>query len=491
MRMRERVMQPDILLCAGGLLLIAALFLSVSARNPPGFYRDESSIAYNAATLAAHGRDEYNAHFPLFIRSFGDYKSPVYVYLLAAVFRITGPSTQVARSFSAVVGLGAIAVLFALALAVTKRRLLSLAVALAAGLSPWIFEVTRLVFEVALEPLLIALLLIVLYRAPEVRWRTREAVSVGVLLAAIAYTYQAGKVLAVLYAIGIAAIYGKRQPRAVALALGIVAVALGLLVPYQARHPGALSARVDAVGYIHAGATWWKVPAIFVKRYLIDVNLWTWAAHGDPNARHHVPGAGSIFFTATVVALVGLVIVARRRRSSPWWRFVIFGAFTSAVPTALTVDPTHSLRTIALPVFLAALTIPGLEWIFDLRNVLARALVVAVLGVGFTVEAIHWQVIYRRDGPNRAEALEVGFPDAFGGALRHGGTIFAQRSDHTAYIDSLLYGLLAGRARSSIVILDPGQRPPPGSVVMGRTGECPNCTRLAQAGGFESYVAPG
>ena len=75
------------------LLLIAIVFLHVDARNPPGFYRDESAIAYNAYTLSTSLKDEYGARLPLFIRSFGDYKSPLYVYLLAAVFRITGPST--------------------------------------------------------------------------------------------------------------------------------------------------------------------------------------------------------------------------------------------------------------------------------------------------------------------------------------------------------------------------------------------------------------
>jgi len=491
MRLGSRALQPHLLIVLGLLLLVSALFLTVSPRNPPGFNHDESAIAYNAAALAADGRDEYGARFPLFIKSFGDYKSPVYVYALAAVFKVTGPSTAVARTFSAVLGLAAILTLFGLALLVTKRTVLSLAVTLGAGLSPWLFEVSRLVFEVALEPLLIAGLLVALYRVSADRWRVADAVAIGVLLAAISYTYQAGKLLAVLYAIGIAAFYGRRQPKGVALALGLFGVTLAPLLAYNARHPGALSARFAPLTYIHHGMSWWTIASEFVKHYLSNMNLWEWAAHGDPNARHHVPGTGSIFFVTTVIALVGVVVVALRHRSNAWWRFVIFGALISAVPSSLTAGLTHSLGMIALPVFLAVLTIPALEWIASMQNVAVRSVVVAVLVLGFSAEAVRWQTVYHRDGPDRADQFEAGFKGAFDGALRHGGTIYARRSDHGSYIGSLLFGLLAGRPRYSIVVLEDGQQPPPNATVVGRPEDCPECTVLTASGEFESYLTPG
>lgn len=490
MRLGSRALQPQALIVIGLLLLISAIFLTVSPRNPPGFNHDEMAITYNAATLAAHGRDEYGARFPLFIRSFGDYKSPVYVYALAGIFTVTGPSTAVARTFSAVLGLAAILALFVLALLVTRRPLLSLAVTLGAGLSPWLFEISRLVFEVALEPLLIAGLLIALYRVSAERWRVADAVAIGLLLAAIAYAYQAGKLLAVLYAIGIAAFYGRRQPKRVALALGLFGLALGPLLPYNARHPGALSARFSPLTYIHHGMSWWTIAWEFVKHYFLNMNLWEWVTRGDPNARHHVPGTGSLFFVTTAIALVGVVVVVQRHRSSPWWRFVILGALTSAVPSSLTTGLNHSLGLIALPIFLAVLTIPGLEWITSMRNVTLRVAVVSVLALGFSAEAVRWQVIYHRDGPKRADVFEAGFEDAFAGAVRHGGTIYARRSDHGAYIGSLLFGLLDGRPRSSIVILEDGQNIPRGAVVMGRPGECVGCTVLGSSGKFQSYMRP-
>jgi hypothetical protein len=491
MRLGSRVLQPQTLIVLGLLLFVSALFLTVSPRNPPGFNHDEMAIAYNAATLAASGRDEYGARFPLFIKSFGDYKSPVYVYGLAAVFTVTGPSPAVARTFSAVLGLAAILTLFGLALLVTKQVSLSLAVTLGAGLAPWLFEISRLVFEVALEPLLISLLLVALYRVSAETWRKSDAVAIGVLLAAISYAYQAGKLLSVLYGIGIALFYGRRQPKRVMLALCVFGLALVPLLPYNARHPGALSARFVGLTYVHHGMSWWAIVSTFVKHYLLNMNLWEWVVRGDPNARHHVPGTGSLFFVTTALALVGLSVVVRQRRSSPWWRFIVFGALTSGVPSSLTTGLNHSLGLIALPVFMAVLTIPALEWITSLRNVALRSAVAAILVLGFSAEATRWQVVYHRDGPKRTDQFEAGFKDAFDGALRHGGTIYARRSDHGAYIGSLLYGLLAGRPRSSIVILEDGQGPPPGATVMGRPGECVGCVVLGSSGEFQSYIRPG
>ncbi len=86
-------------------LLVALLYFYDVPKNPVGFFVDEASIAYNAHTIAQSGRDEYGHAFPLYFRAFGEYKSPVYIYILSLVFRVTGPSGLVARVVSAIAGL--------------------------------------------------------------------------------------------------------------------------------------------------------------------------------------------------------------------------------------------------------------------------------------------------------------------------------------------------------------------------------------------------
>src|ERR1700749_196661 len=90
------------------LLLLAAVgvasYAAGAPENPPGFFIDESSVAYNAQLIAETRRDERGESWPLYFRAFGDYKNPVYVYLLAAVFGGTGPSGLAARLLSARLG---------------------------------------------------------------------------------------------------------------------------------------------------------------------------------------------------------------------------------------------------------------------------------------------------------------------------------------------------------------------------------------------------
>ena len=108
-----------LLICAVALLLLSYLYQV--PKNPPGFYIDESSISYNAYTIATTGQDEYGESWPLYFRAFGEYKNPVYIYLLAVLFRIFGPSIMVARLLSASLGILAIGLLLLLAFRLSRR----------------------------------------------------------------------------------------------------------------------------------------------------------------------------------------------------------------------------------------------------------------------------------------------------------------------------------------------------------------------------------
>ena len=109
--MRSIVQRPALLVGLAAILAVVAFQLWITPSNPPGFFRDEAAIAYNAHTIASEGRDEYEARFPLYFSSFLDYKSPLFIYGLAAVFLVTGADREVARGFAAVCGLSAVLML--------------------------------------------------------------------------------------------------------------------------------------------------------------------------------------------------------------------------------------------------------------------------------------------------------------------------------------------------------------------------------------------
>jgi len=136
----------------GALLVLAGILFSANASgNPPGFYIDESSIAYNAHLIATTSQDEHGISNPLFFRAFGDYKNPSYIYLLATIFRVTGPSIRVARLFSATLGVFTVLALALLAARLSKNWRVGFAIGLTALLTPWLFELGRIVLAACLR----------------------------------------------------------------------------------------------------------------------------------------------------------------------------------------------------------------------------------------------------------------------------------------------------------------------------------------------------
>ncbi len=309
------------------------------------------------------------------------------------------------------------------------------------------------------------------------------------LLAAQVYTYQAGRIFAPLFALGLLFFHRGRR-REIATIWGVF---VALLIPigvYWFVHPGALQARYNVVTWIHGGMTPWEFAWQLVRHYADNMNPWDWLVRGDYVERHHVPGDGSLFWVEIGLAVAGAVIVLLRRRSDPWWRFVLFGVVVSPLAASLTIGAIMTLRMITLPVLLPVLAIPALEAVAALRPRALRAVTISALLVVFAFEAIHWQVVFHRNGPGRLDPFEQQIHSVIEAAFRHGGTVYAYRDFHAAYVDSLFYGAVAGRSPSSIVILEPGAPAPPGALVVGYTDECPKCKIVSTNAGFQAFITP-
>src|SRR4051794_6925677 len=121
-------------------VLAAGLYYWRVPGDPPGFSIDESSISYNAYTISQSGCDEYGNSWPLFFRAFGEYKNPTVIYILAGLFRITGPSIVAARALSATFGVLTGLLLGVLTWKITRRWVTTAVVIIAALLTPWLFE---------------------------------------------------------------------------------------------------------------------------------------------------------------------------------------------------------------------------------------------------------------------------------------------------------------------------------------------------------------
>jgi hypothetical protein len=514
------------LIWTAGLALLFVLYTSGLKRNPPGFYLDESALAYNSYLVAHTGAGETGPRFPLFFQYYSigsaQYADCVQVYLLALVFRFLPPSIFLARLFSALWIFGACLLLGLLARRISGRRTIGVIVAIAALLTPWFFEGRGLVLEQQFVPMALALFLLALHRVQEKEsWKWRDAGMLAATLAVVTYSYTSAWVLGPLLAFALLFFATSRQRWVGVIKTGLLyGITLVPLFLFDRSHPGLLAKRLNDISYIKPGVPWSEVVPQFVKRYLEDQSLNGLLVTGDVYPRHHVPGSGgALFFATLILAIMGLVIILARRRRDPWWRFVLCGPVLAVVPGAISNFPFHEMRLMAYPVFLLLLTVPALEWLLarepspvplpssepgqppgEDRPIgpgvvdgavprRTRLLILCVLLALTAFEAYRFQTVFRSEGRKRAFEFDATYKDAYTAATRQPGRpIYLEDGKWgPAYIHAFWYATVEKRPTSEFVHLVPGAKPPSGKVVISTAENCQGCQTILRSGVYHVY----
>jgi len=350
-----------------------------------------------------------------------------YVYLLAALFFVFPPSIVLARGLSATLGFSTGVLLGLLATKISHRKSIGIMVALTTMLTPWLFEISRIVLEQVVYQLVLVLFLLALYRAHKhPRWSMLDGALLAHTLALVTYTYATGKLLGPAFAFGLLFFATtRRRLMDVIKTWAMFALTLIPLVVFNMHHPGALQARFHELTYVTPQSTIRQIAVEFTPRYLTNLNVIRWVYIGDANPRHHVPGAMGSLLGATVVVALSCPCP---RVAHPWWCYILFGLALSLAPGALTRDNFHA-REIAFAIFLIVLNIPTLEWFLESegnRNqgrregdgwaAAGRPALSLALMVCTVVQAAYFQMKFRQEGPKRGYAFESDFAPVFAAA---------------------------------------------------------------------------
>lgn len=482
-------------------LIVFSAFIQFAAlrTNPPGFFLDESSIAYNAHTLSISGRDEHGESWPLFFRAFGEFKNPVYIYLLAAVFRVTGPSTLSARAMSATAGLATILLLGVLAFKITQSHMTGLLFALMVLFTPWTFELSRLVLEVAIYPLTVALFLLTVWHAArKPKWSIAQICGLAATLALLTYTYSIGRLLAPLLAVGLIVFATRRRLPGIILTWFAFSITLLPLLVFQMNHPGALTGRFHFVGYLRPESTWINLGLEFMGHFLANLNPWRLfvTESSKTNELVHVSGPPAMLTVAAVLVIAGLVLLIKRRRFDAWWLFVFYGLIVSLIPASLTTDDFHMLRLAPLPVFLLAATIPALQWLTETNGSARRAALIVTLLLAATQGAFfQWRYHANAHTPRRLHTFDADYPaKILPTALNNAGSqpvYLADNSARPAYVQALWQATLQGIPVDKFISLGFDKPAPEGAVVITTEERCLRCLVLAESEPYTTYIAVG
>lgn len=132
--------------------------------SPPCFNSDEAAFAYNAYSILKTGKDEYGTTLPLRLKSFGDFKMPLYSYLSVPFIAVFGLNEWGARSLNVFLSLLFPLVVFLLAQELFQKKSVSLLAAFLSASSLGLHIVVRHAHEAYLAAFLTTITLFFLIK---------------------------------------------------------------------------------------------------------------------------------------------------------------------------------------------------------------------------------------------------------------------------------------------------------------------------------------
>lgn len=144
-------------------LLALVLRFFQLGKAPLAMNRDEPAIGYNAYSILKTGRDEWGKRFPLSFKSFGDYKSPLYIYLTVFPVAFFDLNEFSVRFISALSGSLTVLVIYLLTKELfvknSNSNYLPITASLLLAISPWHIFFSRFSYEANLALFFNALIL--------------------------------------------------------------------------------------------------------------------------------------------------------------------------------------------------------------------------------------------------------------------------------------------------------------------------------------------
>ena len=387
-----------------GIILIAT-FLRVYRLTdfPPALFLDE---AFNATDVLRVLRTPSH---PIFFEA-NTGREPLMLYLEALGAWLWGLRDWALRIFPAMIGILTVPMLYRLGASLyvdeSRGKIIGALAAAMLAVSFWHLHLSRLLLRVIAYALLSTLTVWLFWRAWRSR-RLRDFAWSGVALGATLYTYLSARVFPFVFiAFGLIVIlldlFQRRASfdwRRGLLGIAVMLIVAGVLfIPlgiYFLQHPGSFFLRASYVSIFSGDAQ-----GLASLPYTITQTIRMFIDQGDTNPRHNLPGQPALNPAGTLGFWIGLGIALALFKSKPVYVLLLLWLGVNLVPTMLSVDNPHFLRTLgALPPALV-LAADGLTWLWQriTRRWNPRWLVIGMTVVGGIVTGNDYFNIW---GPNR------------------------------------------------------------------------------------------
>ena len=366
--------------------LVFVLLLAFSLRfyqlgeNPPHLNWDEAALGYNAYSILKTGRDEYGIKFPLYLRSFDDYKPPMYVYLTIPSVAIFGLNDWAVRLPSALLGTLTVAMMYFLVKEISDNSKLAILSMFFLAISPWHLQFSRVAFEANIALFFTVFGVWMFLKGIK---KAKFLILSVIFCSFTLYSYHSPRVFIPLLGLGLAFLFRKKIFKAWKYCL--LAVIMGMviclpLVKIMASTEGQMRIRGTSIfahpiklldqssertnkdrlqGFLLAGFFHNRRLAYFktaLDGYLLHFNLNWLFLKGDIN-RHHAPEVGLLYLWELPFVLAGIYFLIKKKPK--FYQIIFLWLFLAPVPAAPTLQLPHAVRALNMVIPLHIFTASG------------------------------------------------------------------------------------------------------------------------------------
>lgn len=425
---------------------------------PYGYAYDEAGIMYDAWSISLWHRDQFAHFMPLSFQSFGDYKPPLLIYVLACLYAVFGFHEIIIRLVAALAGVGSVVVVFLLAQTVFAHRSNKTTIGLiAAGViafSPWSIHLSRVGFEQNLTFFLglVGLWLFIQgFTSVRSRWLS------SLFLAASCYTFHTAKIFIPL-ALVWTWFWMYKKKYSIKSWVSPLLLTLCLLLPlgYSSffqqgnERSKTLILYTDSGVQADIGTVFSQLTANVARQ--LSPSFWTRGWDGV-SIRHTVPGYGVLTWPVYCLLLisVGWLLCCERNKTTGW---LIGLLFIGLAPAVLSRQSPHVIRSQFALIATALLIAAGsISVTTALRHRIPyRLLWLFMSGFGITILVVTYQYLQVYFGSyaiQSATNYQYGYREAISyikSIARADDRIYVTRSYEQPYIYLLLYNQIHPQA---------------------------------------------
>ncbi len=373
-----------------GLIFLIGLFLRFYnlSGNPPSLNWDEVSNGYNAYSILKTGKDEYGNFLPLSIRSFDDYKPPLYAYLTVPSIVIFGLNEFSVRFPSALLGSLSVLVVYALVVQVLKKDKkdgefslfkystgVALTSALLFAISPWSLQFSRAAYEGNIGLFFLLAGVLCLYKFLK---RPKFLIIASILLILSMYSYHSFRLIVPIFLFAYTVLYFKELLKSKYIALASLVLFGLLVIPIYSSFllsNGGTGSRLSMVtifgdtpelqksierleldasngnllGYLFENRRFVYILAA-VKGYLEHYNPGYLFIYGDGGVQHHAVDFGMLYLFSLPFILFGVYILVRNINKQIGVLLLLM--FLAPLASSISSGAPHPVRAIIMaPVF--------------------------------------------------------------------------------------------------------------------------------------------